>query len=80
MSWRTAADALVDRAGLRPRVGVVLGSGLGAVADAVEDPTAIPYADLPGFPQPGVEGHAGQAVAGRIGDVPVVVLQGRAHL
>jgi xanthosine phosphorylase len=80
MSWQAAADALVERAGRRPRVGVVLGSGLGAVAEAVEDATAIPYGDLPGFPQPGVEGHAGLAVAGRIGEVPVVVLQGRAHL
>jgi xanthosine phosphorylase len=80
MSWRDAAEELVQRAGLRPRVGVVLGSGLGVVADAVEGPTAIPYAELPGFPQPGVEGHAGLAVAGQIGDVPVVVFQGRAHL
>ncbi|MEA2456269.1 MAG: purine-nucleoside phosphorylase [Thermoleophilaceae bacterium] len=80
MSWRGAADVLVERAGSRPRVGVVLGSGLGAVADAVEGATAIPYSDLPGFPQPTVEGHAGRAVAGTIGGVPVVALQGRAHL
>ena len=63
-----------------PRVGVVLGSGLGAVADAVEDATVVSYADLPGFPRPSVAGHAGQAVIGRIGGVPVTVLQGRAHL
>jgi xanthosine phosphorylase len=80
VSWRQAAEALLDRAGRPPRVGVVLGSGLGAVADAVEDPTVIPYAELPGFPRPGVEGHAGTAVAGQIGGVPVVALQGRAHL
>jgi xanthosine phosphorylase len=80
MSWREAAQSLVDHAGLRPRVGVVLGSGLGAVADAVEGATVIPYSDLPGFPQPGVEGHAGRAVAGHIDGVPVVALQGRAHL
>ncbi len=71
---------LLERAGGPPRVGVVLGSGLGEVADAVEDPIVVPYGDLPGFPRPGVEGHAGRAVAGRIGSVPVVALQGRAHL
>jgi xanthosine phosphorylase len=80
MSWREAAQVLTERAGAAPRVGVVLGSGLGQVADAVEDATAIPYSDLPGFPQPSVEGHAGRAVAGSIGGVPVVAFQGRAHL
>lgn len=63
-----------------PRVGVVLGSGLGAVADAVEDPIVVGYDELPGFPRPTVAGHAGRAVLGSIGRVPVAVLQGRAHL
>ena len=63
-----------------PRVGVVLGSGLGAVADAVEDPIVVGYEDLPGFPRPTVFGHAGRAVLGSISGVPVAVLQGRAHL
>ena len=80
MSWRDAADVLVERAGRRPRVGVVLGSGLGAVAEAVGGATVIPYEELPGFPQPTIEGHAGHAVAGDIGGVAVVALQGRAHL
>jgi xanthosine phosphorylase len=80
MSWREAAQVLTERAGAVPRVGVVLGSGLGQVADAVENAIAIPYSDLPGFPQPGVAGHAGRAVAGSIGGVPVVAFQGRAHL
>jgi xanthosine phosphorylase len=64
----------------RPEVGIVLGSGLGAVADAVEDPVVLPYDELPGFPRVGVVGHAGRAVLGRIGRVRVAVLQGRAHV
>jgi xanthosine phosphorylase len=75
-----AAAVLTERGGLRPRVGVVLGSGLGAVADAVADATVVDYADLPGFPETTVAGHGGRAVLGRIGDVPVAVLQGRAHV
>ena len=64
----------------RPHVGVILGSGLGAVADAVEDPEITGYEELPGFPRPTVEGHAGRVVRGRVGGVPVAILQGRAHL
>jgi len=72
-----AGAALAEHA---PRVGIVLGSGLGAVADAVQDPVVIGYEELPGFPRPSVEGHAGRAVLGRIAGVQVAVLQGRAHL
>jgi xanthosine phosphorylase len=75
-----AAAVLAERAPTRPRVGVVLGSGLGAVADAVQDAVVVGYEELPGFPQPTVAGHAGQARLGRIADVGVVVLQGRAHV
>jgi len=74
-----AGAAAVLREHGQPRVGIVLGSGLGAVADAVQDATTVGYADLPGFPQPGVAGHAGKAVLGRLGGVPVAVLMGRAH-
>ena len=75
-----AASALVDRAGRAPRIGIVLGSGLGAVADAVADPNVIGYEELPGFPRPTVTGHAGRAMIGDLGGVPVAVLQGRRHL
>jgi xanthosine phosphorylase len=75
-----AAAVLSERAPSPPRVGIVLGSGLGAVADAVEDRVVVSYGELPGFPRPSVAGHAGQAVLGHVGGVPVAVLQGRAHL
>ncbi len=67
------------RPGFRPKVGVILGSGLGPMAEDVTDATAIDYRDLPGFPQPSVEGHAGRLSLGKIGETPVAVLQGRAH-
>jgi xanthosine phosphorylase len=64
----------------RPHVGVVLGSGLGAFADAVTDPVVVGYDELPGFPRPTVAGHRGRAVLGTIGGVRVAVLEGRAHV
>ncbi|MGC9219894.1 MAG: purine-nucleoside phosphorylase [Solirubrobacteraceae bacterium] len=67
-------------AAFRPLVGVILGSGLGAVADAVQAPEVISYEELAGFPRPTVAGHAGRVVQGTIAGVPVAVLQGRAHL
>lgn len=76
---RAAADSLRERIGCRPRLHVVLGSGLGSVADGVEDPVAVPFTELPGFPQPTVEGHAGRFVAGRVAGVPTLVQQGRFH-
>ena len=65
--------------GAVPSVAMVLGSGLGAVADRVEDPVCIDYGDLPGFPRPGVSGHVGRIVAGELSGAGVVILQGRAH-
>jgi purine-nucleoside phosphorylase len=64
---------------LTPRIGVVLGSGLGAVADAAVPVATVPYHEIPHFPQSTVEGHSGRLIAGRIGEVPVVVMQGRVH-
>jgi xanthosine phosphorylase len=63
-----------------PQVAVVLGSGLGAVADAVEHAHVVSYDDLPGFPRPTVAGHAGKLVLGTIAGFRVAILQGRAHL
>ncbi len=65
--------------GLTPRVGIVLGSGLGAVAEAVAEPVFVPYGDIPHFPQSTVAGHSGRIVAGTLGGTPVVVMQGRVH-
>jgi xanthosine phosphorylase len=76
-----AARVIADRGdGFAPRLGLVLGSGLGALADAVEDAVAIDYAELPGFPRPGVAGHGGRLVLGRLSGLPVACLQGRHHV
>ncbi len=75
-----AADIIRRRApDISPRVALVLGSGLGPLADRVTDAVAISYADLPGFPEPGVEGHSGRLVLGTLGGTAVACLQGRAH-
>ena len=67
-------------AGEPPLVALVLGSGLGGIAERIAGATVLDYRDLPGFPRPGVQGHAGRLHLGRLGGVPVACLQGRAHL
>jgi purine-nucleoside phosphorylase len=75
-----AASHVKARLGsLAPRVGVVLGSGLGAAAKAVADPVMVEYSEIPNFPQSTVEGHSGRLVAGLLGGAPVVIMQGRVH-
>src|SRR5204863_4703367 len=64
----------------QPRAGVVLGSGLAAFADELTNSVAIPYGDIPEWPQSTAIGHAGRLVFGNVGDLPVVVMAGRAHL
>ena len=76
---RAAADFLAARTALRPRLGIILGSGLGDFADSVEDAVAVPYAQIPHFPQSTVEGHSGRMVLGTVAGVPVAVMQGRVH-
>jgi len=76
-----AAGFLRERlGGLAPRVGIVLGSGLGAVAEAVADPVAVPYGEIPHFPQSTAIGHAGQLVLGTVDGVELAGMQGRVHL
>lgn len=62
-----------------PLVGVILGSGLGSFADEVQEPTRIPYAEIPHFPRSTAIGHAGQLVCGHLANLPVVTMQGRFH-
>src|SRR3981189_601499 len=66
---------------VRPRIAVVLGSGLGALADELTDWTSIPYAEIPGWPQSTAVGHAGRLIIGKLcGSIDVAVMAGRAHL
>ena len=78
---QTASAAVARKLGSRkPRVAIVLGSGLGFLADEVKDGLRIRYADIPGFPEPGVAGHKGELVAGTLEGVPLLVQAGRFHL
>ena len=74
-----AARFIHARAGEEVRTALVLGSGLGAFADELEDARAIPYSEIPGFARPTVEGHAGRLVVGRAGGATVAAMQGRFH-
>ena len=75
-----AHEFIAGRIRVQPRVAVVLGSGLGAFADALDHAVTILYADIPGWPQSTAVGHAGKMVIGLAGGVPVAALAGRAHL
>jgi purine-nucleoside phosphorylase len=74
-----AAHLKATLGSLAPRVGIVLGSGLGAAADAVSDAVIVPYGEIPHFPQSTVAGHSGRIVAGLLGGAPVAIMQGRVH-
>jgi inosine/guanosine/xanthosine phosphorylase family protein len=72
--------AVRARTDLAPRAGIVLGSGLGGLADDLVDAVAIPFADLPGWPAATAPGHVGRLLLGRLDGVPVAMLQGRFHM
>ncbi|MGA7047662.1 MAG: purine-nucleoside phosphorylase [Candidatus Sulfotelmatobacter sp.] len=76
----TASHSVLQRTSLRPRIGLVLGSGLGGFADSLTDAARIPFAEIPAFSRSTAIGHAGQMVIGKAGAVPVAVMQGRVHL
>src|SRR5579862_6636236 len=76
----SAAAFLLSQTRLRPKIGLVLGSGLGAFADDLTEAARIPYSQIPSFPRSTAIGHAGQMVIGKAGSIPVAVMQGRVHL
>lgn len=76
---REAREEIRKRSTLEPTVGVVLGSGLGAFANALQDAVAIAYNDIPGFAHASVEGHAGTLLLGTVESIPVAVMSGRVH-
>ena len=75
-----AARFIFSRTALRPRIALVLGSGLGAFADEFTEAKKIPYADIPHFPKSTAIGHAGKLVVGKVDGIPVAAMQGRVHL
>ncbi|MGH9499867.1 MAG: purine-nucleoside phosphorylase [Terriglobales bacterium] len=75
-----AATFLLEQVTLRPKIGIVLGSGLGAFADELSEAIRVPYTQIPSFPHSTAIGHAGQMVIGKVGDVAVAAMQGRVHL
>lgn len=77
---RQAADTVRKRIAIAPRVGLILGSGLGGIADVIEGSARIPFRDVPGFPTATVVGHAGELIGGTLGGTPVVALSGRFHM
>lgn len=74
-----AVQVICGRTGHGPKVGLILGSGLGGLAELVEEADSVPYQDIPYWPRSTVEGHQGRLVIGRLMDAPVIVQQGRAH-
>ena len=76
----TAAQFISSKIeGKKPLVGIVLGSGLGKLADKIQNPTVIPYSEIPGFPVSTAVGHKGNFICGELGGKTVVAMQGRFH-
>lgn len=80
MDLKSVEFIRAQSAGFQPRVGIVLGSGLGDLANQIAPTNIFNYEDIPGFPTPRVSGHAGKLILGQLGHTPVVALQGRCHL
>lgn len=76
---RTAVEAVREHSDRIPETGIILGTGLGALAEEIEQEVAIPYGRIPGMPEPTVETHSGQLILGELGGVSVAALQGRFH-
>jgi purine-nucleoside phosphorylase len=78
--YDAAVARIRDASALEARVGMILGSGLGGLADELEERVEIPYADIPGWPVPTAVGHAGRLALGTLDGLPVAVMRGRVHL
>jgi purine-nucleoside phosphorylase len=76
---KEAAEYIRSQTDVRPQIGLILGSGLGALADEIQDPTVIPYGEIPHFPVSTVEGHAGELVIGELEGKRVIAMKGRFH-
>jgi purine-nucleoside phosphorylase len=79
-AYEEAADYIRQQTSLQPEVGLILGSGLGVLADYITDATTIEYGDIPHFPVSTVEGHAGELLIGRLNGRAVVMMKGRFHM
>ena len=77
--YEQALAAVREHTDFVPKIGIVLGSGLGGLADDIEVVTRIPYSELEGFPRSTVDGHKGEYIFGYLGSVPVVLMNGRVH-
>lgn len=77
---KQAAKYILAKTKLRPKIGLVLGSGLGGLVDALTATTRIPFAKIPSFPRSTVDGHEGTLAIGKLGDVPLAVMVGRVHM
>ncbi|MFM9330363.1 purine-nucleoside phosphorylase [Paenibacillus mesotrionivorans] len=75
-----AASYIASRSSIRPEIGLILGSGLGVLADSLEEAVTVNYSDIPHFPVSTVEGHAGELLLGKIGGRPVLLMKGRFHM
>lgn len=79
MEVKEASTYIKDKLSVTPEIGLILGSGLGVLAEEIQNKTTIPYADIPHFPKSTVEGHAGQLVIGTLSGKQVIAMQGRFH-
>jgi len=77
---KQAKDFITSKADISPKIGMILGSGLGPLADSIENPVAIRYADIPHFHGTSIEGHSGVMILGNYAGIPTIALQGRFHL
>ncbi|MFP4381681.1 MAG: purine-nucleoside phosphorylase, partial [Candidatus Sumerlaeia bacterium] len=77
---RESADFIRAQASCAPRVAIVCGTGMGGLADCVENAVTLPYTDIPHFPVSTVQSHSGRLILGNLGEVPVALMQGRFHV